>query len=218
VPWGASQLAVIANVSAYTSGTITCEIQWSLDGVNFFSADPKDTFVNITAVKQVIKVVQAKAPYYRLTWTTGAYTLSVTDAPISCAYPGNSAGYEQGAGSLGVTQLAAIGSTTLAATFVQGTTTTYSVIKAIPSGSGRMAVKLNVTANTWTTGQPEILWSFDGVNLLHADPVDQWAALGAGASTTFKEVATKAPFFALAFTAGTPGSATFTADLIETAL
>ena len=218
VPWGATQLAIVANVSAYTSGTITYEVQWSLDGVNFFSADPKDTFGNITAVKQVVKVVTAKAPYYRVTWTTGAYTHGVSDVPVTYAAPGTSAGYEQGAGALGVVSLAYIASTTLAATFVQGTTASYSAIKACLAGAGRMAIKLNVTANTWTTGQPEVLWSFDGVNLIHADPVDQWAALGAGASTTMKDVVVKAPFFAVAFTAGTPGSATFTADAIETAL
>jgi hypothetical protein len=81
-----------------------------------------------------------------------------------------------------------------------------------------MTVKLNVTANTWTSGQPEVLWSFDGINLMHADPVDQWAALGAGASNSFKDVTVKAPYFALSFTVGTAGSATFTADLIETSM
>jgi hypothetical protein len=234
-PYGATQVAVIPAVTAYTSGTITYEVQWSFDGVNFFSADPKDTFANITAVNPgVVKVVAVKAPYYRVTWTTGAYTHNLQHGPVTTSEWTSTPspfGYEQGAGSLSGPTIGIIGSTTQSATFAQATPATYSAITAVPQvagvSAGRMALKLNITANTWTASpQFEILWSFTGLPynassnptpLLHADPQDLWAT-STGATTTIKEVVVKAPFFAIAQTVGTPGSATYTVDAIPSAL
>jgi hypothetical protein len=224
-------MVITPAVTAYTSGTITYEVQWSNDGVNFFSADPKDTFANITAVNPgVIKVVQVKAPFYRVTWTTGAYTHTIQDGAVTNSEWGSTPspyGYELGAGAMGPATVGLIGSTTLAAAFNPATPTTYSAITAvpmIPNGgpqAGRLALKLNATADTWTASpQFEVLWVPTGVggvgNILHADPTDIFASQ-AGAFTAIKELAVKAPFFVVAMTVGTPGTATFTVDAIPTA-
>jgi len=218
-PQGASHFALIAAVTAFTGTSITFEVQWSNDGTNFFSADPADTFTAIAAAKTVVKELTVKAPFYRVAYT-GTYssaTFSFTDVPFTVTPAPSPTGYEAGAPSLAAATVGYIGSTTLTATFVQGTTSTYSAIKASLAGASRMGLLLKCTANTWTTGVFEILWSMDGTNLIHADATDVFATF-AGAATKFKEVAVKAPFFAVTIISGTPGSATFTADVGATAL
>src|ERR1700691_2004735 len=233
VPYGASQVAVIPAVTAYTSGTLTYEVQWSNDGVNFWSADPKDTFANISAVTPgVIKVVTAKAAYYRVTWTSGSFTHTLQHAPATTSewgYTPSPMGYEQGAGALGPAQVGYIPSTALSATFAQATPTTYTAIVPVPSAqgvqAGRMSIKVNATAYT---GSPilEVLWSFTGLPynassnptpLMHADPIDQFATL-TSATDTIKELVVKAPYFALAATSGTVTGITFSVDAGPTAL
>jgi len=251
-PYSAQQMVVIASVTAYTSGTATFEVQWSFDGINFFSADQgtaggtgttqlKDTFANLAAVGTLYKVVPVRAPYYRVTWTTGAYTMNVQAGPAAPTASGNAApdGFVLGATSF-IGQLPAAGgaeyapqftyvpSTTLSAAYVQATPATMSSILAVPTIPGevenmpinRMSLKLNVTANTWAVGAVfEVLWSFTGIagSTWHGDPTDTFAGATA-AFTSIKELVIKAPYFAIAITAGTPGSATFTADIAPTCL
>jgi len=224
-PYGAAHFAIVATVTGLTGTSITFEVQWSFDGTNFFSADngagaatQKDTFTAIVGAKVVVKEVTAKAPYYRIAWT-GTYSsasFSFGDVPITANSVGP-VGLEQGAAALAPPVVGAVGSTTLVATFVQGTTTTYSAIKSSPAGASRLAVLLKATANTWTTGVFELLWSYDGATLIHSDPADTFTTF-AGAASVIKETAVKAPFYALAIISGTPGSATFTADVVATAL
>ncbi|MGA2412692.1 MAG: hypothetical protein ABSG46_20205 [Candidatus Binataceae bacterium] len=240
-PYGSSTFSVLVNVTAYTSGTLTFEVQWSFDGVNFYSADPKDTFVNITALTnglgQVIKTVTCKAPYYRLTWTTGAYTFTAQAMPSGYAASGTPDGFVLGASSAvgGVPVFGAVASTTLAAVFAQATTTTYSAITAVPTVPSeqapmpvsRLAIMLNVTADTFTTPVFEIYWSLTGLPynvstnplpFFGGDPVDSYVTSAAGAYVAIKEVAVKAPYYVIAIVSGTPGSATFTANHCVTAL
>jgi hypothetical protein len=242
-PYNAQQFAVIVNVTAYTSGTATFEVQWSYDGVNFWSADQtgqssvaKETFVGLAAVGTAFKVVTVKAPYYRVTWTTGSYTMNVQVAPASNYATQTPEGFTETAiGSIGTAPVVgAVGSTTLVAAYVQATASTMSAITAVPllaplpapSGAiveqvppARMSFKLNVTANTWTLAVFEIVWSLTGVagSTWHGDPADTFVA----SSTTFnsiKDVPVRAPYFAFAITGGTPASATFTADYCVTAI
>lgn len=65
--------------------SLTLQVQWSLDGVNFGTPDPaSDSFAAITAVGSVVKQVPVRAPYYRIAATlTGAgasVTLSFLDS------------------------------------------------------------------------------------------------------------------------------------------
>src|ERR1700677_823895 len=99
-PYSAQQIAVIANVTAYVSGTATFEVQWSFDGVNFYSADQssagsatqvKDTFAGIAGVATLYKVVPVRAPYYRINWTTGSYTFNIQAGPAAPLASGSAA-------------------------------------------------------------------------------------------------------------------------------
>jgi hypothetical protein len=242
-PYNAQVFAVIANVTAYTSGTATFEVQWSYDGTNFWSADQtgqssvaKDTFAGLAAVGTLFKIVTVKAPYYRITWTTGSYTMNVQVAPVSTYSPQTPEGFTESApGSIGsVPVIGAVGATTLSALYVQATPATYSAIvavplvQAIPAPSGvvayvppsRISFKVNCTANSWTvTPQLELLWSLTGLagSTWHGDPADLFATQ-ASTFNVIKEVPVRAPYFAFAVTVGTPGSMTFTVDYCVTAV
>jgi hypothetical protein len=246
-PEGATSMVVLPQVTAYTSGTATYEVQWSFDGTNWYSADSsvggaavaKDTFAGISAVNPgVLKYVTVKAPYYRIAWTgSPSLTHNFSDAPFSAsAGVVSPSGFEQGAPSLAAPVVGLIGSTTLSATFSAATASTYSAITAVPTIPGaapagsvpvaRMAILLHVTANAGTSEVLEVLWSQNGLvynastnptPLYHADPTDTFAPASA-AFTTIKELPVKAPYFAIAITGGTPGATTFTADVVATAL
>lgn len=74
-------LSVLANVSAAsgTSPSMTLEIQWSMDGVNFFSVDTtKDAFAALTAAGGAVKTVPVKAPFFRVAWVITGTTPSFT--------------------------------------------------------------------------------------------------------------------------------------------
>jgi hypothetical protein len=241
-PYGIESMLVAVAVTA-SAGAITFEVQWSNDGVNFFSADSatasgaqvKDTFAAISSILTTYKVLNVKAPYYRINWTTAASnTFGVQVGAAGFAEMGFGAPYgeEEGA-QVGGPVVGAIGSTTLTAVYVQATPATMSAITAVPlalpagtalSGQvgqpvSRLAIKLIVTANTWTTAVFGVVWSFTSAagSTWQADPSDTFGGSSA-AFTSIKEVAVKAPFYAIAILSGTPASATFTVDHCPTAI
>jgi hypothetical protein len=194
-PYSAQQIVVIPNVTAYTSGTVTFEVQWSFDGVNFYSVDQssagsatqvKDTFANLSATGSLFKVVPVRGPYYRVTWTTGAYTMNVQAGPAApwATGAGDPESFVEGASSF-IGQSPAAGgadyapqfvfvpSTTLTAVYAAATASTYTGILAVPTipsevenvPVNRMSIKLNVSAETGTTPSFtfEVLWSFTGL-------------------------------------------------------
>lgn len=60
--------------------TLDLEVEWSHDGTNWSSAQPADTFTEITAVSAATKTFDVKAPLYRVTWDVGGTTPSFTFA------------------------------------------------------------------------------------------------------------------------------------------
>lgn len=73
----AVQIAVTA--ASGTTPSITFEVQWSVDGVNWHSADgTPDTFAAITAAKNVCRNFTVKGTYMRLAWTVSGTTPSFT--------------------------------------------------------------------------------------------------------------------------------------------
>lgn len=82
----AVQIAVSA--ASGTTPSVTFEVQWSVDGVNWHSADgTADTFAAITAAKNVCKNFTVKGTYMRLVWTvtgtTPSFTVLATASGIS---------------------------------------------------------------------------------------------------------------------------------------
>jgi hypothetical protein len=66
-------LTVVVDVTAVTAATLKPEIQWSDNGVEYYSAEPLATptdawSANITAVSRTCKQVTVKANYWRLFW------------------------------------------------------------------------------------------------------------------------------------------------------
>ncbi|MHB2029476.1 MAG: hypothetical protein ACYCPT_11750 [Acidimicrobiales bacterium] len=241
-PYSASTFSVLIDVTAYTSGTLTFEVQWSFDGVNFYSSDPKDTFVNITALAnglgQVIKTVTCKAPYYRLTWTLGAYTFTAQAMPSGYAAANTPDGVLLGASAEvgGAPVIGAIAATTLTAVFAQATPSTYSPITAVPTVAddevapmpvARLSIMLDVSADAWTAPVFQIYWNLTGLPynagtnplpFFTGDPVDSFVTSVTGAYVAIKEVAVKAPYYVVAIASGTPATATFTVNHCVTAL
>jgi hypothetical protein len=247
-PEGASAMAIWITPSGVAGTSITVEVQWSNNGTTFYSADPKDTFAAIAAgsTATVCKYVTVKAPFYRLafTGTITAATLLVQDVPLSYSIT-SATGWEAGAASLPPATVGYIGATTLAATVTQATPTTYTAITAVPhvlpSGiiastggveASRMALLVNCTANTWTVSPTlQVYWSLTGLPYnVSTNPLPlslPYTSLGAvddvftaqtAPFNVFKELPVLAPFFAIGFSAGTAGSATFTVDVAATAL
>jgi len=208
-PWGASSMVVQPTVSAYTSGTITYEVQWSFDGTNFYSADPKDTFANLTATGAPLKYVTVKAPYYRITWTTGAYTHALTDAPVG--YTVNSpTSWEQGASAFSSPVVGAIASALV-------TNAANSAIVAVPANASRIALLYHTTAIAGTANVLyEVRWSYNGTTFVPADPTDVLGtAIAATGNGPIKELPVKAPFYTV-IVGGTCTSATFSVDTVAT--
>ena len=62
-----------------TSPSITCEVQWSMDGGTWASAAPADVFDPLTAPGTVARRFETKAPYFRVSITvTGTNTPTFT--------------------------------------------------------------------------------------------------------------------------------------------
>jgi hypothetical protein len=76
----ANTVGVILQATAVsgTTPSLTASVQWSADGVNFFAANPADTFTAITAVGGVAQSFTIKAPYYRIAWTVTGTSPSFT--------------------------------------------------------------------------------------------------------------------------------------------
>lgn len=82
VPFG-HRLGVQLVTSAVSGTTPSCtfEVQWSIDGQNWCSADgTKDTFAATTAVGNVCQQFIPKGTWMRLAWTVSGTTPSLTVA------------------------------------------------------------------------------------------------------------------------------------------
>lgn len=77
---GNDELAVLVDVTAVsgTSPSMTVNVEWSHDNVNWFSADPVDQFTAITAAAKKVKLFSVKGLYARLNYTITGTTPSFT--------------------------------------------------------------------------------------------------------------------------------------------
>jgi hypothetical protein len=73
-------IALDLTASAGTNPELVLEVQWSMDGGTWASAEPPDTFAPLTAAPEtVVKRFDVKAPYFRIAITvTGADTPTFT--------------------------------------------------------------------------------------------------------------------------------------------
>jgi hypothetical protein len=82
VPGGADTVAVVLDLTSMTGtgSSIEFEVQWSMDGGTWASAEPRDSFAPLsTAPASVAKRFDVKAPYFRASITvTGADSPSFT--------------------------------------------------------------------------------------------------------------------------------------------
>jgi len=74
-----SVLNLLVDVTAI-GGTPTLDptVEWSHDGVAFFPSDPPDAMAQLTAVSRAVKRFDVKGPQYRIVWTIGGGTPSLT--------------------------------------------------------------------------------------------------------------------------------------------
>ena len=78
-----SVLVAATAVSGMTP-TLDLKLQWSDDGgTTWADAQPADTFTQITAVGNVVKVFQAKGTWMRLVYTIGGTTPSFTFSAVA---------------------------------------------------------------------------------------------------------------------------------------
>lgn len=70
-------LVAVTAVSGATP-TMTLSVEWSHDGTTWAQADAPDTFSQITAASQKVKMFDRKAPYYRVVWTIAGTVPSFT--------------------------------------------------------------------------------------------------------------------------------------------
>jgi hypothetical protein len=79
IPGDATSISIVLDLTAVT-GTqpaLTFEVQWSMDGGTWASAEPKDAFAALTtAPVTVAKKFDVKAPYFRV-----SITVTGTDTP-----------------------------------------------------------------------------------------------------------------------------------------
>lgn len=72
-------LAVLVDVTAGTTPSVTATVEWSHDGVSFFGGDPTDVMTAIAAVGRKAKHFTRRAPSHRVscavTGTGVAYTV-----------------------------------------------------------------------------------------------------------------------------------------------
>jgi hypothetical protein len=76
-------LVLSASVTAAsgTTPTLDLSVEWSSDGgTTWYTADPVDTFTQITAASARVKRFTAKGTEYRIRWTIGGTTPSFTFA------------------------------------------------------------------------------------------------------------------------------------------
>lgn len=75
-----SKIAIALDVTAVSGAgaTMTASVQWSHDGTAWHDCDPANNFTAITAVGKKVKLFDMLAPFYRLAWTIGGTTPSLT--------------------------------------------------------------------------------------------------------------------------------------------
>lgn len=76
----AAAIALMVSVTAVAGVTPTFDlsVEWSDDGVNWFAADPPDSFAQISANKKVVERYAVKGPYYRIVWDLAGAGASFT--------------------------------------------------------------------------------------------------------------------------------------------
>ena len=77
-------LVLSVTAAAGTTPTLDVTLEWSADGVTFFSAQPADSFTQLIAVGGAVKSFTCKQAFYRIKWTiTGSagqsFTFSVSE-------------------------------------------------------------------------------------------------------------------------------------------
>ena len=83
------KLAVLVEVTAVsgTTPSLTVEVLWGMTPTGtFVAASPADALPALTTAGGVVKVFDAKAPFYRLSYTIAGTTPSVTFRADSMAY------------------------------------------------------------------------------------------------------------------------------------
>jgi hypothetical protein len=75
-------VGVSVTVQSGTAPTLTFDVQWSDDGVNFFDSQPVDNYTQITTTvpTRAVKKFTVKGAYYRLRWTIAGTTPSYSFA------------------------------------------------------------------------------------------------------------------------------------------
>lgn len=73
-------LNLILNVTAVsgTTPSMTCSVQWSVDGTTWATPSPADAFAAVTATGAVVQQFAVKAPFYRVVYTITGTTPSFT--------------------------------------------------------------------------------------------------------------------------------------------
>lgn len=75
----AANVAVMIDLTAGTTPSLTASVQWSYDGASWFDADPPDSMTAIAAVGKKAKTFVRKAPFHRvssvITGSGLAYTI-----------------------------------------------------------------------------------------------------------------------------------------------
>lgn len=82
-------LVLSASVTAAsgTTPTLDLSVEWSSDGgTTWYTADPVDTFTQITAATARVKRFTVKGTEYRVRWTVGGTTPSFTFAVTESAF------------------------------------------------------------------------------------------------------------------------------------
>lgn len=72
-------LAAVTAVSG-VGPTLDLSVEWSNDATTWATAQPADTFTQITAAANAVKQFAVKAGFYRIRWTIGGTTPSFTFA------------------------------------------------------------------------------------------------------------------------------------------
>lgn len=81
---------LVVSAASGTTPSATFEVQWSIDGVNWCSADgTKDTFAAVTAAGNACKNLSVKGTWMRLAYTVSGTTPSFTVAASACGVVGS---------------------------------------------------------------------------------------------------------------------------------
>lgn len=77
---GDDSLSVLVDITAVsgTTPSMTVNVEWSHDNVNWFIADPADAFTALTVAAKRVKIFTVKGLYARLNYTISGTTPSFT--------------------------------------------------------------------------------------------------------------------------------------------